>query len=243
MRYIDEFRDRAGAEKLAVQIRQTATRPWTIMEICGGQTHTIVKYGIDDAAARRADAGARTRLPGVRHAARDDRQGDRHRLAARRDLHLVRRHAPRSRLGAVTCSPSRPSGGDVRMVYSPLDAVKIARENPGQEGRVLRRRVRDDGAGRTPWPSGRRSGSGSTNFSMLVSHVLVPPAMEAILSSPDNRVQGFLAAGHVCAVMGYRRVRASCRKVPRAHRGDGLRAAGPAAGDPHDRQAARGRAA
>ena len=90
----------------------------------------------------------------------------------------------------------------MRVVYSPLDAVRLARENPGPRGRLLRRRLRDDRARDGPGgPQAQRLGL--ANFSLLVAHVLVPPAMEAILASPSNRVQGFLAAGHVCTVMGY----------------------------------------
>ena len=172
------------------------------MEICGGQTHTLIKFGIDRMLPPASHAGARPRLSGLRDAAGADRQGHRHRPAPGGDLHLLRRHAAGARLARPTCSASRPQGGDVRMVYSPLDAVKLAQKHPDRQV-VFFAVGFETTAPANAMAVWQASQLGLDNFSILCSHVLVPPAMEAILGSPDNLVQGFLAAGHVCAVMGY----------------------------------------
>ncbi len=200
MRYIDEFRDRAAAEKLAWQIRQTTTRPWTIMEICGGQTHTIVKYGIDGMLPEELTL---VHGPGCPVCVTPLELIDKAIAIASRDDVIFTSfgdmlRVPGSTKDLLTIKAER---GNVRMVYSPLDAVKIARENP--EKKVVFFAV---GFETTAPPNAmavwQAKQLGLSNFSILVSHVLVPPAMEVILSSPDNQVQGFLAAGHVCAVMG-----------------------------------------
>lgn len=200
MKFIDEFRDRAAAGKLAAKIRATATRPWTIMEICGGQTHTIVKYGIEELLPAELTLVHGPGCPvcvtplelidqAIAIALRDDviftSFGDMLRVpGSARDLLSV-----------------KAERGTVRLVYSPLDAVKIAQQQPDK--RVVFFAVGFETTAppnaMAVWEARRL---GLTNFSILVSHVLVPPAMEVILSSPVNRVQGFLAAGHVCAVMG-----------------------------------------
>ena len=146
-------------------------------------------------------ARPRTRLPGLRHAARIDRKGDRDRVAARRDLLLVRRHAARAGQSTDLLSV-KARGGDVRIVYSPLDALQIARTHPDREV-VFFAVGFETTAPANAMAVFQAAEGGIENFSMLVSHVLVPPAMEAILSSSRNRVQGFLAAGHVCTVMGF----------------------------------------
>ena len=200
MKYLDEFRDPAAAKALVEQIRRTATRPWTIMEVCGGQTHSIIRNGIDQLLDGAVEFIHGPGLPGVRHPAGDDRPGAGDRRPRRRHLLLVRRHAAGAGQPEDLFSV-RARGGDVRVVYSPLDATRIAADNPDKQ-------VVFFGVGfETTAPANAMSvlhaqRLGLTNFSMLVSHVLVPPAMTAILSSPTNRVQGFLAAGHVCTVMG-----------------------------------------
>ena len=118
----------------------------------------------------------------------------------------------------------KAGGGDVRMVYSPMDALKIAAQNPGKEV-VFFAVGFETTAPATAMAAHQAAEQSVKNFSMLVSHVLAPPAMEALLSSPDCRVQGFLAAGHVCTVMGCAEVRADCGEIPGAHCGDGFRAA------------------
>ncbi len=200
MKYLDEFRDPVAAKALVEQIRRTATRPWTVMEVCGGQTHSIIRNGIDqllDGAVEFIHG------PGCPVCVTPLEMIDRAlEIAGREDVifcsfgDMLRVPGSREDLFSV-----RARGGDVRVVYSPLDATRIAADNPDKQ-------VVFFGVGfETTAPANAMSvlhakRLGLTNFSMLVSHVLVPPAMTAILSSPTNRVQGFLAAGHVCTVMG-----------------------------------------
>ncbi len=200
MKYLDEFRDPIAARALVDTIRRTATRSWTVMEVCGGQTHSIIRNGIDqllDGAVEFIHG------PGCPVCVTPLEMIDRAlEIAARDDVifcsfgDMLRVPGSSQDLFSV-----RARGGDVRIVYSPLDATRIAAENPDKE-------VVFFGVGfETTAPANAMSvlhaqRLGLTNFSMLVSHVLVPPAMTAILSSPTNRVQGFLAAGHVCTVMG-----------------------------------------
>lgn len=201
MKYLDEYRDPALARQLADEIHRITTRPWHLMEICGGQTHAIVKFGIDELLP---PALTLIHGPGcpvcVTPLELIDKALD---IAARPGVlfcsfgDMLRVPGSSKDLLSV-----KAAGGDVRMVYSPLDAVKLARANPDRE-------VVFFGVGfETTAPANalalhQAKREGLSNFSMLVSHVLVPPAMQAILASPQNRVQGFLAAGHVCTVMGY----------------------------------------
>jgi hydrogenase expression/formation protein HypD len=201
MKYVDEFRDRAAAENIAGRIHGATTRPWTIMEICGGQTHTIVKYGIESLLPKEITLVHGPGCPvcvtpleiidkAIAIASRDDVI-----FTSFGDMLRV----PGSSKDLLTVKAER---GNVKMVYSPLDAVKLAEDNPGKK-------VVFFGVGfETTAPANAMSVAeahrrGLKNFSLLCSHVLVPPAMEALLSSPDNRIQGFLAAGHVCTVMGF----------------------------------------
>lgn len=201
MKYLDEYRDPELSHRLAEQIRHTTTRPWTIMEICGGQTHAIIKFGIDELLPPEITL---VHGPGCPVCVTPLELIDRAlRIASRPEVifcsfgDMLR--VPGSEADLLTV---KAGGGDVRIVYSPLDAVKIAREHPDQQ--VVFFAVGFE----TTAPANAMSvyqakKEGLRNFSLLVSHVLVPPAMEAILSSPDHRVQGFLAAGHVCTVMGF----------------------------------------
>lgn len=200
MRFMDEYRDAATAAACAAAIRQTATRPWVLMEICGGQTHAIVKYGIDEllpplvtlvhgpgcpvcvTPVEMLDkAMAIAAMPGVIFCSFGD---------------MLR--VPGSATDLLTV---KASGADVRVVYSPLDALRFARENPAREV-VFFAVGFETTAPANAMAVAQAERAGLKNFSMLVSQVLVPPAIEALLSSPVNRVQAFLAAGHVCAVMG-----------------------------------------
>ena len=201
MKYQDEYRDPAAAGRLRQAIERAATRPWTIMEVCGGQTHTIVRYGIDELLPPGIELVHGPGCPvcvtplelidkAIEIAARPDvifcSFGDMLRVpGSRRDLFAV-----------------KAAGGEVRIVYSPLDCLRIAEQNP--ERTVVFFAVGFETTApanaMAVWQAKRR---GVRNFAVLVSHVLVPPAMRAILSSPTNRVQGFLGAGHVCTVMGY----------------------------------------
>ncbi len=200
MRYVDEYRDRAKAEKVAAQIRAITTRPWTIMEICGGQTHTLVKYGIEDLLPQSLSL---VHGPGCPVCVTPLEMIDKAIAIASRDNVIFTSFGDMMRVPGTEKDllSIKAEGGNVRMVYSPLDAVKIAQQHPEHE--VVFFAV---GFETTAPPNAmavvQAERLGIRNFSMLVSHVLVPPAMTAILGSPSNRVQGFLAAGHVCAVMG-----------------------------------------
>lgn len=201
MKFMDEYRDAKLAAEYAQAIRRAVTRPWTIMEVCGGQTHAIVKFGVDELLPRELTL---VHGPGCPVCVTPLEMIDRALAIARRPGVIFCSFGDMLRVpGSDTDLLSvKAAGGDVRIVYSPLDAVRIARENPGRE--VVFFAV---GFETTAPPNAmavyQARHEGLKNFSMLVSHVLVPPAMEAILSSPNCRVQGFLAAGHVCAVMGY----------------------------------------
>ncbi|MGE0817012.1 MAG: hydrogenase formation protein HypD [Vicinamibacterales bacterium] len=200
MKYVDEYRDPSAVQACARDIAAAATRPWTIMEVCGGQTHAIVKHGLD---ALLPPAVTLIHGPGCPVCVTDAAMLDKaHDIAARPEVifctfgDMLRVPGTRTDLFQV-----KARGGDVRIVYSPLDAVDIAAANPGRE--VVFFAVGFE----TTAPANAMSvfqarRRGLTNFSLLVSQVRVPPALEAILRSPQSRVQGFLAAGHVCAIMG-----------------------------------------
>jgi hydrogenase expression/formation protein HypD len=201
MKYVDEYRDEAAARRLFEAIRRRVTRPWTMMEVCGGQTHTLVKFGID---RMLPDEITLVHGPGCPVCVTPLELIDRAVALARRpDViftsfgDMLRVPGSESDLLGV-----KAQGGDVRIVYSPLDAVRIAEQNPDREV-VFFAVGFETTAPANAMAVHQAHLKGIRNFSILCSHVLVPPAMEALLSAPDNRVQGFLAAGHVCAVMGY----------------------------------------
>ena len=201
MKYIDEYRDSVAAQKLARAIRRITTRPWTIMEICGGQTHAIVKFGLDKLLPEEITL---VHGPGCPVCVTPLELIDRAlHIAARPEVifcsfgDMLRVPGSGSDLFSI-----KAQGADVRIVYSPLDTLKIARENPNKQV-VFFGVGFETTAPATAMAVYQAKQAGLTNFSLLVSHVLVPPAMEAILSSPANRVQAFLAAGHVCTVMGF----------------------------------------
>lgn len=201
MKYITEYRDVKLVREVLDEIQRITTRPWRIMEVCGGQTHSIIRHGIDQLLPPQVtmihgpgcpvcvtpqelidQAIAITSLPDTIMVS----FGDMLRVpGSKKDLFQV-----------------KAEGGDVRIVYSPLECLKIAQDNPGKE-------VVFFGVGfETTAPANamaihQAKQLGIPNFSVLVSHVRVPPALEALLSAPDVEVQGFLLAGHVCAVMGY----------------------------------------
>ncbi|HNQ74778.1 MAG TPA: hydrogenase formation protein HypD [Verrucomicrobiota bacterium] len=201
MKFLDEYRDAALAQKFAREIRRLTTRPWTIMEVCGGQTHAIVKFGIDELLP-----GQITLIHGpgcpvcvtpleIIDAALE--------IAARPEVIFTSFGDMLRVPGSTTDLLSvRAAGGDVRVVYSPLDAVKLARQHPTREV-VFFGVGFETTAPATALAVLQAARQQLNNFSMLVSHVLVPPAIEALMSAPECRVQAFLAAGHVCAVMGY----------------------------------------
>jgi hydrogenase expression/formation protein HypD len=210
MKYVSEYRNEHIARALAAEITRRATRPWVLMEICGGQTHTIMRYGLDDLLPPHIQlvhgpgcpvcvtpletidqAIAIASQPGVTFVSYGD---------------MLRVPGSRSDLFRV-----KAAGGDVRVVYSPADAVRMAMALPD-------RKVVFFAIGfETTAPANAMAvrlaqRAGVTNFSLLASHVLVPPAIRLLLNSPRNRVQGFIAPGHVCTVMGYRQYAALSRE-------------------------------
>jgi hydrogenase expression/formation protein HypD len=201
MKYLDEYRDAVLVRKTAAEIRRKVTRPWTIMEICGGQTHAIMRYGLDRLLPPEITL---VHGPGCPVCVTPLAQIDKAlAIAARPDViftsygDMLRVPGSEEDLFAI-----RAASGDVRIVYSPLDAVRLAQSNPAKQ--VVFFAIGFE----TTAPANAMSvvqaqALGVTNFTILASHVRVPPAIRAILQSPYNQVEAFLAAGHVCAVMGY----------------------------------------
>jgi len=201
MKYLSEYRDPALARALIGQIRQTASRRWTLMEVCGGQTHTIVKQGLDELLGESVEM---IHGPGCPVCVTPLEQIDRALALAAMPNVVFTSFGDMLRVPGSECDllQVRARGGQVRVVYSPLDAVALARKNPDREV-VFFAVGFETTAPANAMAVWRAAQLGLRNFSMLVSHVTVPPAMTAILDAPDNRVQGFLAAGHVCTVMGW----------------------------------------
>jgi hydrogenase expression/formation protein HypD len=202
MKYLDEYRDQPLAEKILEEIRRAVTRPWVLMEVCGGQTHSIVKYGIDYLLPHGLELVHGPGCP-----------------VCVTSLEMIdRAHAIAQRPEVIFCSfgdmlrvPGshgdllmlKSCGADIRIVYSPIDCLKIARQNPDKKVVFFAIGFETTAPANSMavWQARRQ---GVKNFSVLVSHVLVPPSIASILQSPLNRVQGFLGPGHVCTVMGYR---------------------------------------
>jgi hydrogenase expression/formation protein HypD len=201
MRYVDEFRDPQLADGLLRGISERATRRWSVMEVCGGQTHTLIRSGIDELVS---DSIELIHGPGCPVCVTPLEKIDRAQAIARRGDTILCSYGdmmrvPGSRHDLLT---EKAGGADVRIVYSPLDAVRIAQENPGRE--VVFFAVGFE----TTAPANsmavlRAADQGVSNFSVLVSHVRVPPAISVVLDDPDCRVNGFIAPGHVCSIMGY----------------------------------------
>jgi len=201
MRFVDEYRDPEAAQHYARAIADLVTRPWTIMEVCGGQTHAIVKFGIDQVLP---DAITLVHGPGCPVCVTAVELVDKAIEIAARPEAIFCSFGDMLRVpgSARDLIAAKASGADVRIVYSPLDALSIAQANPGREV-VFFAVGFETTAPVTATTVYQARQHGIANFSMLMAHVVVPPAIEAILSSPNTRVQGFLAAGHVCSVMGY----------------------------------------
>jgi hydrogenase expression/formation protein HypD len=201
MKYLDEYRDTELGERLLRAICRAVTRPWTIMEVCGGQTHTLIRSGIDRMLPEEVRL---VHGPGCPVCVTPLEMIDRALAIAAQPGVILCSFGDMLRVPGSTRDllRVRAEGGDVRTVYSPLDAVKLARESPAREV-VFFAVGFETTAPTTALAALQARRLGLTNFSLLVAHVLVPPAMEAILSAPDNRVQGFLAAGHVCTVVGF----------------------------------------
>jgi hydrogenase expression/formation protein HypD len=201
MKFLSEYRDPDLARSLVQRIRALSSRPWTLMEVCGGQTHTIVKQGILDVLG---DSVEMIHGPGCPVCVTPLEQIDRAlHLAGRPDV-IFTSFGDMLRVPGSDCDlfQVRAQGGDVQVVYSPLDALELARANPDREV-VFFAVGFETTAPANAMAVWQARELGIENFSVLVSHVTVPPAMTAILESSDNRVQGFLAAGHVCTVMGW----------------------------------------
>ncbi|WP_424887075.1 hydrogenase formation protein HypD [Streptomyces sp. XH2] len=201
MKYLDEYRDPELARRLLDELHRTATRPWQIMEVCGGQTHTLVRQGIDEL----LPAGMRMiHGPGCPVCVTPLETLDRAMAVAARPGVILTSfgdmlRVPGSRTDLLAL---RARGADVRVVYTPMDAVDLAEHHPDRDVVFLAVGF-ETTAPANAMAVLHASRLGLRNFSMLVSHVLVPPAMTALLESPECRVQAFLAAGHVCAVMGW----------------------------------------
>ena len=202
MKYLDEYRDAEHAQQLARKIHRLTTRPWNIMEVCGGQTHAIVKFGIDELLPKPITL---IHGPGCPVCVTPLEMIDKAlEIAARPDVIFTSFGDMLRVPGSTTDLLSvKARGGDVRIVYSPLDAVKLAEQNPAREV-VFFGVGFETTAPATAMAVYQAAQKKLKSFSILASHVLVPPAMEALLSSPNCKVQGFLAAGHVCTVMGYK---------------------------------------
>ncbi|MBP2472070.1 hydrogenase expression/formation protein HypD [Crossiella equi] len=201
MKYLAEYRDPELARVLLAELHATATRPWTVMEVCGGQTRTIVRQGIDEL----LPAGMRMiHGPGCPVCVTPLATLDKAVAIAARPEVVLTSYGDMLRVPGTSGDllGARARGGDVRVVYSPLEAVRLAADNPGRQVVFLAVGF-ETTAPANAMAVLRAADAGLTNFSVLVSHVLVPPAITAILDAPDNAVQAFLAAGHVCAVMGW----------------------------------------
>jgi hydrogenase expression/formation protein HypD len=214
MKYIDEYRDASDAKRLLAAIRNRATRPWSLMEVCGGQTHTFVRFGIDRMLPEEITL---VHGPGCPVCVTPLEMIDRALAIAGKPGVILASfgdmlRVPGSRSDLLV---ARARGADVRIVYSPLDAVTLAERYPGREV-VFFAVGFETTAPATAAAILEAHRLRLDNFSMLVSHVLVPPAMEAILAAEATAVHGFLAAGHVCAVMGFHEYEplASKHRVP-----------------------------
>jgi hydrogenase expression/formation protein HypD len=201
MKFIDEYRDAKAAEQFAQAIARITTRPWTIMEVCGGQTHAIVRFGVDELLPKKIalvhGPGCPVCVTPVELIDKGIEIAERPKVIFCSFGDMLRVPGTKRDLLSV-----KAAGGDVRIVYSPLDALKIAAEAPQHEV-VFFAVGFETTAPANAMAVYQASRLELHNFSVLVSHVLVPPAMEAILSSQNCRVQGFLAAGHVCTIMGF----------------------------------------
>ena len=200
MKYLAEFRDPAAARRILAEIRRIATRPWTLMEVCGGQTHSLLRHGID---AELAGVVELIHGPGCPVCVTPQEAIDFACDLSQRPNTILTSFGDMLRVPGSRTSllESRAAGGNVQAVYSPLDAVELARRQPADE--VVFFAVGFETTTPTTALAVRQAAAlGLKNFSLLVAHVRVLPAMEALVSAKDCRVHGFLAAGHVCAITG-----------------------------------------
>lgn len=210
MKHLDEYRDEKLARALVERLRRTATKPWVLMEVCGGQTHTLVRYGIDGL----LPAGMEMiHGPGCPVCVTPLETIDKAIALAETKGVILASYGDMLRVpGSVTdLLRVKAQGGDVRIVYSPLDALRLAKENPSREVVFF-----GIGFETTAPPNAaavrQAAHQGVMNFSLLASHVLVPPALRELLGAKGNRVQGLIAPGHVCAVVGLEEYHAIARE-------------------------------
>jgi len=210
VKYLEEYRDADAARRYAEAIRRITQQPWTIMEICGGQTHAIVRYGIDELLPPEITL---VHGPGCPVCVTPVELIDKAVAIAMQPGVIFTSFGDMLRVPGSSADllSVKAAGGDVRAVYSPLDALKLASQHPDRQV-VFFAIGFETTAPANAMAVYQAKLQGVANFTLLVSHVLVPPAIEAILSAPECRVQGFLAAGHVCAVMGYEQYEPLARK-------------------------------
>jgi hydrogenase expression/formation protein HypD len=199
--FLERYRDAKLVKAVIQEIKENVTQPWTLMEICGGQTHAIMQYGLDQLLPKEIEL---VHGPGCPVCVTSLELIDQALWIAQQENVIFASFGDMLRVPGSQGDlfSIRASGGDVRVVYSPMDAVKIAHQNPEKEV-VFFAIGFETTAPANAMAVLHAQKLGLDNFTILPANVLVPPAMHAILSSPDNRIQGFLAAGHVCAVMGY----------------------------------------
>lgn len=210
MRYVDEYRDEAAAGRLAAAIRRLVRRPWTLMEVCGGQTHTILKTGLEELLPPEITL---VHGPGCPVCVTPLALIDKAIAIATRPEVIFCSFGDMLRVPGSSRSlfDAKAAGADIRIVYSPLDALRLAKANPARQVVFFAVGFETTAPANAMavWQAARE---GVANFSVLVAHVLVPPAIRAILDSPNCRVQAFLAPGHVCTVMGYEDYEAIARR-------------------------------
>jgi hydrogenase expression/formation protein HypD len=201
VKYLSEYRDARLVLAVLDEIRRSVTRPWVLMEICGGQTHSIVRHGLDELLPAEVEL---VHGPGCPVCVTPLELIDKALAIASRPEVIFTSYGDMLRVpgSGRDLFAERAKGADVRVVYSPLDAVKLAQQHPDKQI-VFFAIGFETTAPANAMSVLRARALGLRNYSLLVSHVCVPPAMRAILGAPGHRVQAFLAAGHVCAVMGY----------------------------------------
>src|SRR3954471_23401816 len=200
MKYLDEYRSQVLAEKVLAEIHRTVTRPWVLMEVCGGQTHSIVKYGLDYLLPKKVEL---VHGPGCPVCVTSLEMIDKALAIAARPEVIFCSFGDMLRVPGSESDllQAKARGADVRVLYSPLDALTIAKKHPDKQV-VFFAIGFETTAPANAMAIHRARERGLTNFSALCSHVLVPPAITAILQDPEQRVQAFLGPGHVCSVVG-----------------------------------------
>jgi hydrogenase expression/formation protein HypD len=202
MKFVDEYRSPDAARRFVNELQKLATRRWRIMEICGGQTHTMIRYGIDQLLSQVIEP---IHGPGCPVCVTPLNKIDRALKIATMPNVIFTTFGDMMRVPGSSGDllQAKASGADVRMVYSPIDALKLAEKNPDHEVVFFAVGFETTAPANAmaAWIASKKKIS---NFSLLVSHVRVPPAIEALMSDSEILVEGFIAPGHVCTVMGFR---------------------------------------